>query len=451
MNIEIEAHEITNLFPLMNAEEFTALKQDIQRNGLQEAIWTFRGKIVDGRARHRACVELGMNLQLREWPGKGSLIEFILSLNLHRRHLSSSQKAVVALEVEKLLAMEAKANMSVGGGDKRSNRAGTGSKKVEKVIHAAKQAASLTGTNATYVAAAKKVAASAPELLEAVSNRVITIPEARQVSTLSINDRRAVVEKVSSGKAKNVKDARSMVRTEKQQLAPARIIEAPRRYLIARSTIEKAVNKIKPEVVDVIITDPPYPKEYLSVYETLAQLAFKALKPGGSMLVMTGHVYLPEILALMTRVPGIKYHWICNYDMPGAKAQVWSHKVITTCKPVLWFVKGKYDGDWRYDKFTSDVRDKEHHEWGQSVSGMNDIVRRFTKPGDLILDPFLGGGTTGIAALKLGRRFMGLDADDRAVTTSNARIAKMLEEEQGAKSHVTVSRAEVTTNIGVAA
>jgi DNA modification methylase len=54
---------------------------------------------------------------------------------------------------------------------------------------------------------------------------------------------------------------------------------------------------------------------------------------------------------------------------------------------------------------------------------MADIVRRFTKPGDLIADPFLGGGTTGIVALSLGRRFVGCDIDPAAIDATRSRLA----------------------------
>ena len=46
---------------------------------------------------------------------------------------------------------------------------------------------------------------------------------------------------------------------------------------------------------------------------------------------------------------------------------------------------------------------------------MADLVSRLTKPGDLVCDPFLGAGSTAVAALKLGRRFVGCDVDAKYV------------------------------------
>ena len=66
--------------------------------------------------------------------------------------------------------------------------------------------------------------------------------------------------------------------------------------------------------------------------------------------------------------------------------------------------------------------DKRFHEWGQSLGGMQDIVQRFTNPGDTILDPFLGGGTTGVAAVIMGRKFIGADIEQKNVEISDQRI-----------------------------
>jgi DNA methylase len=196
------------------------------------------------------------------------------------------------------------------------------------------------------------------------------------------------------------------------------------RCRLIRCDLKDADQEIGANSVDVIITDPPYPKDYVPLYEDLAKLAAHALKPGGSMLVMIGQSYLPEILSLMT--PHIGYHWIVSYLTPGGQsAQLWQRKVNTFWKPVLWFVKGEYAGEWVGDVAKSEVNDndKRFHEWGQSESGMADLIDRFSRPGDLILDPFLGGGTTGVVALKMDRQFVGIDVDERAVETARERMA----------------------------
>jgi len=93
----------------MDGVGFEELKQDIAVNGLREAIWLHPdGSIIDGRNRHRACIETDTEPRFKTWDGQGSLIAFILSMNLHRRHLTSSQRAVIALRSLPFLEREAK-------------------------------------------------------------------------------------------------------------------------------------------------------------------------------------------------------------------------------------------------------------------------------------------------------------------------------------------------------
>jgi N6-adenosine-specific RNA methylase IME4 len=100
-------HEVANIFPLLNGQEYEDLKADIAANGLLEPIWLHQdGRIIDGRNRHRACIDTGTPPQFRTWNGRGSLVSFVVSLNLHRRHLTSSQRGAAAVEVEKALQEE---------------------------------------------------------------------------------------------------------------------------------------------------------------------------------------------------------------------------------------------------------------------------------------------------------------------------------------------------------
>lgn len=195
------------------------------------------------------------------------------------------------------------------------------------------------------------------------------------------------------------------------------------RYQIIPGILKEVYKRIAYQSIDVIITDPPYGKEYLYVYGELAEAATYLLKPNGSLLVMIGQSYLPEILLKLS--VNLTYHWVVAYLTPGGQsAQLWDRKVNTFWKPILWFVNGEYQGDWVGDVTKSSVNDndKNRHEWGQSESGMADIIERFSKPDDLILDPFMGAGTTGRVALDLGRRFIGIDKSENSIAIAKQRI-----------------------------
>ena len=103
----MQYHKFANLFPLIEGDEFEQLKQDIQKNGQLEPVWLYEGQILDGRNRYRACSSLGIEAETREYEGDEPL-SFVLSLNLHRRHLSASQKAILTLEVLPLFEARAK-------------------------------------------------------------------------------------------------------------------------------------------------------------------------------------------------------------------------------------------------------------------------------------------------------------------------------------------------------
>jgi hypothetical protein len=100
--VSLEAHYLAELFPLMEGKPFADLVADIRDNGLREPIVTFEGKILDGRNRYRACMEIGIEPLTRDWDQKGDILAFVLSKNLNRRHLNTSQRAMVAAKIANL-------------------------------------------------------------------------------------------------------------------------------------------------------------------------------------------------------------------------------------------------------------------------------------------------------------------------------------------------------------
>lgn len=92
-SMTIEAHEIANLFPLLGGKEFEEFKEDIRKNGLKVPITIYEGKILDGRNRHRACVEVGVPPVFIAYEGSDP-VGHSWSLNYTLRHLNQSQKAL---------------------------------------------------------------------------------------------------------------------------------------------------------------------------------------------------------------------------------------------------------------------------------------------------------------------------------------------------------------------
>lgn len=228
------------------------------------------------------------------------------------------------------------------------------------------------------------------------------------------------------------KELRRGQKTTAKTAVPANLPAVTDRYEVVHAEFQQA--EVADKSVDWIITDPPYGKEFLNLYGELAAFANRVLKPGGSLLVMVGQSHLPRVLDELSScsIPELQqklaYHWTLAYHTPGGQAvQLWDRKVNTFWKPILWFVNGKYKGDWIGDVCSSAVNDndKRFHEWGQSESGMADLIERFTYPGQTICDPFCGGGTTGVVAVRMNRLFIGIDRDSDAVATTLRRLAEV--------------------------
>jgi ParB-like nuclease domain len=106
----VDHHPAANLFPLLEVEspEFGELVRDLQEHGLLQPIVLHDGLILDGRNRYRACQHAGIEPRFVEWSGE-SPTAYVLSLNLHRRHLTDGQKAMIAVDALSLFEAEARA------------------------------------------------------------------------------------------------------------------------------------------------------------------------------------------------------------------------------------------------------------------------------------------------------------------------------------------------------
>jgi len=94
----LTAHALAEMFPLMEDAEIDELAADIKENGLQEAIDLYEGQILDGRNRHAACLRCGVEPRFVDFSGTDPL-DFIISKNLHRRHLSQAAKSEVLAKI----------------------------------------------------------------------------------------------------------------------------------------------------------------------------------------------------------------------------------------------------------------------------------------------------------------------------------------------------------------
>ncbi len=95
---DLEFHPLAQHFPLMAGDEYRQLVEDIAAHGLREPIVVHEEMILDGRNRHRACLEAGVEPRTTVYDGDEPLA-YVVSVNLHRRHLTTSQRAMIAAKM----------------------------------------------------------------------------------------------------------------------------------------------------------------------------------------------------------------------------------------------------------------------------------------------------------------------------------------------------------------
>jgi ParB-like chromosome segregation protein Spo0J len=411
-----EPHPLADLFPLLTGADFDVLVADIRAHGVREPITLHPdGRILDGRNRYRAAQAAGVPCPERTYQGT-DFVAFVVSTNLNRRHLTDSQRALVAA---RLATMRQGERTDLPPYGERLSQADAA-----KLLHASKR----TVERATHV-----LDSAAPELVAAVEAGTVRVATAAVIADAPPERQRAVVALSRDAilkAAQQIKREQRVAREDARAAAAAEALKTlPRDGALHRVIHADLRDADVPDAsVDWIITDPPYGQEFLPVYEHLSHFAARVLKPTGGCVVLVGQSYLPEVLAALGTA--LAYRWAGAYELPRLTTQIFDRKILCRCKLLLWFERrDAEDHPWVRDFYRSPPNDAEaakaYHHWGQSEGGMRAVVEACTKPGDVVCDPFCGGGTTGVVAVALGRRFIGVDIDTVAVGTTLQRLAAL--------------------------
>jgi len=425
-NIPIASIKVKNRLRPLNAEKVAELAESIAQVGLLQPIGVRPdGTLVYGYHRLEACKRLGWT----EIPAvivdgddlRAELAE--ISENLIRNELTLLERAE---HLARMRAVYERLYPNARGVGRPAKNSATVAAFSE---WAAAQAGLAQRTIRHYVHLAESLA---PEVRDAIRRTPIVNDgaELKSLASLEPSKQRAVAELIASRAVSSVREAtRELARREALHRESAG--ELPTGIAIRHGDFREVLGDLRGQV-DAIITDPPYLSEYIPLYGELAKLAAELLRPHGVLVVMTPHLHLPEVVNCMT--PHLRYRWICTYYMGDTKPNVSAAKIATSWKPLLVFTR--YDAEnLRFvcsDYFsaahnTADGVQKELHHWQQSLDGFIQIVERFTEPGELVVDPFLGSGTTAVACLRLGRQFVGCDTDAGAVAIARQRVQHAIE------------------------
>ena len=196
--------------------------------------------------------------------------------------------------------------------------------------------------------------------------------------------------------------------------------------VLLRGDIREESKKISEGSVDLIFTDPPYGSKDLSLYEDLAKVAFRVLKDGGSLVTYVNHCLIPEITKFMEDA-GLARQWTLAIKLSGPFVHFHPKKVSIKWKPLLWFVKGDNTNslDYMADFVESKSAEKTSFEWEQSPIEAEHVISRLTVEDQTVCDPMMGEGTTGIAAVRLGRKFVGIEINSDRFKIAKTRIGNV--------------------------
>lgn len=401
------------LFDLLPEDEFAALKADIAKRGVLVPIeFDSDGNILDGHHRHRACAELG----IKDYPTVTRLFasddekeEHVVTLNVRRRHLTSEQKRKWVAWF--LARHPERADRWIGadvGVDKNT---------VESVRTELESTGEIPQLNYRVGSDGKTRQLPQPKPTPA--------PTIFSTSRQAPRAQAALTDMGSAAPTKQL-DLKAAERSARDLAKDAaREAADPSPIRTAEVTIEHCSLidlEVAADTVDLIFTDPPYPREFVSLWSDLGALAAKALKPGGLVVAYSGQMFLPEVYQRMGE--HLDYWWTYAVVHDGAFFQLRARHVQVGWKPLVVFRKPGGDAfpPWSNDIVSDGSREKAGHEWQQSEAEAAYWIDKLTNGGDLILDPFLGSGTTAAVAHGLGRRFIGCDVDALAVERTKERL-----------------------------
>lgn len=205
--------------------------------------------------------------------------------------------------------------------------------------------------------------------------------------------------------------------------------------------------------LDAIITDPPYNISKTNNFSTLKgkrkgvdfgdwdkefdlyswiDIYYPKLKPGGSIIIFGSYLYISHICDRLTAQGALVkdlIKWTKTNPMPRNIERRYvqdTEFAIWAVKPGKWtFNKGnhKYRRA-QYSSSTVSGKERTEHPTQKSLKLMNEIILTHTNSGDLILDPFMGSGTTGVSAEINGRKFIGIEKDKKYFEIAIDRIQK---------------------------
>lgn len=195
----------------------------------------------------------------------------------------------------------------------------------------------------------------------------------------------------------------------------------------------EGLKQLEDSSVDCIITDPPYGINYISnrykngnphkeianddtLYIPLDEL-WRILKPTGAMFVFYSYKVPLMDKRVKNRLIWVKNNWTAG-DLEGDFGN--QYESIAFMPKEQFKLKSKrYSNVWHFNRVSPD---KLKHPTQKPVSIIRRLIKAGTKENDVVLDPFMGSGTTAVASQELDRRFIGFELDEGYCEVANNRL-----------------------------
>jgi len=173
----------------------------------------------------------------------------------------------------------------------------------------------------------------------------------------------------------------------------------------------------------LIFTDPPYSRKYAHLWRPLGHEAKRLLVSGGSLITLCGIINLPYVIQSLSE--SLDYYWCCAM-LHKQVALVEVVNIYNTWKPILWFTKGAPIARMAIpDGISPFSAQKSDHRWQQAESWVSHFVGSLVPKGGLVVDPFVGTGTTAVVCDKLGISCIGIDNDPKQVEVANRKLSEL--------------------------
>ena len=393
----------------LEADEYALLEESVTREGCRDALVAWGDTLIDGHHRHVICEAHGIPYQVirREFIDRDHVEIWVRENQAGRRNLTDDQRAVNAaeqLEAASRIAMREQ-RAAAGRGNRKPTNGETAVVSPSRGRSRAK-AAKTHRVSERRVRRVVAIKAAAADLIPAIVSRTLSIKEAeREIRKRDRTAKRTAAVEAAKAETESTPDER--IRHEAFTATAAQISDGS---------------------VALVFTDPPYHDKTLPIYADLGRVAARVLKPGGSLITYTSHHRIPEVISML-QAGGLTFFWPLAMVHTGQKARMTEYGIVVHWKPLLWFVKGTFRS--REDlRFVNDLiesaPEKDAHPWQQGTIEARYYIEALTQPGDLVFDPFCGGGTTAVAAAHTQRRWLTCDIDEEAVWIARQRLREVI-------------------------